>query len=55
MTGNFDEKISDSIFKFFLEQIRMNNQSLIYVTHNRRYAMQSNIKYKIYNQKLIQT
>jgi len=54
MTGNLDEKISDSIFDFFLEQIRINNQSLIYVTHNKRYAEQANIKYQIYNQKLMQ-
>ena len=54
MTGNLDEKISDSIFEFFLEQIRINNQSLIYVTHNKHYAMQANIKYKIINQNLMQ-
>jgi len=54
MTGNLDEKISDSIFNFFLEQIRINNQSLIYVTHNNRYAKQANMKYQILNQKLKQ-
>ena len=54
MTGNLDEKISDSIFNFFLEQIRINNQSLIYVTHNKHYAMQANTKYKIINQNLMQ-
>ena len=54
MTGNLDEKISNSIFEFFLEQIRINNQSLIYVTHNKHYAMQANIKYKIINQNLMQ-
>ena len=53
MTGNLDEKISDSIFNFFLEQIRINNQSLIYVTHNKHYAEQANIKYQIFNQKLM--
>ena len=53
MTGNLDEKISDSIFEFFLEQIRINNQSLIYVTHNKHYAMQANTKYQIINQNLI--
>ena len=54
MTGNLDEKISDSIFNFFLKQIRINNQSLIYVTHNNRYAKQANMKYQILNQKLKQ-
>ena len=54
MTGNLDEKISDSIFNFFLEQIRINNQSLIYVTHNNYYAKQANMKYQILNQKLKQ-
>ena len=54
MTGNLDEKISDSIFNFFLEQIRINKQSLIYVTHNNHYAKQANMKYQILNQKLKQ-
>ena len=54
MTGNLDEKISNSIFQFFLEQIRINNQSLIYVTHNNHYAKQANMKYQILNQKLKQ-
>ena len=54
MTGNLDEKISNSIFNFFLEQIRINNQSLIYVTHNNHYAKQANMKYQILNQKLKQ-
>ena len=54
MTGNLDEKISDSIFNFFLEQIRINNQSLIYVTHNNHFAKQANMKYQILNQKLKQ-
>jgi len=54
MTGNLDEKISDSIFNFFLKQIRINNQSLIYVTHNNHYAKQANMKYQILNQKLKQ-
>ena len=54
MTGNLDEKISDSIFDFFLKQIRINNQSLIYVTHNNHYAKQANMKYQILNQKLKQ-
>ena len=53
MTGNLDEKISDSIFDFFLEQVRINNQSLIYVTHNKHYAERANIKYQIFNQKLM--
>jgi len=53
MTGNLDAKISDSIFKFFLEQIRINKQSLIYVTHNKNYAMQANTKYQIINQNLM--
>ena len=53
MTGNLDEKISDSIFDFFLEQIRINNQSLIYATHNKHYAKKANIKYQIFNQKLM--
>ena len=53
MTGNLDDKTSNIIFDFFLDQIRINQQSLIYVTHNRNYAMKANKKYEIINEKLI--
>ena len=53
MTGNLDEKTANSIFDFFLETIKLNNQSLIYVTHNKNFADRANDLYKISNQKLI--
>ena len=53
MTGNLDEKTATSVFNFFLDKIKINNQSLIYVTHNKDYAMKANYKYKISNQQLL--
>ena len=53
MTGNLDEKTANSVFDFFIEKIKINNQSLIYVTHNKDYAMKANYKYKISNQQLL--
>jgi ABC-type lipoprotein export system ATPase subunit len=53
MTGNLDEKTAISIFDFFLETIKLNQQSLIYVTHNKNFAERANNLYKITNQKLI--
>ena len=54
MTGNLDEKTSDSIFEFFLETIKSNNQTLVYVTHNKKYAKRANNIFEISNQKIIQ-
>ena len=53
MTGNLDEKNADNVFNFFLEQIKLNKQSLVYVTHNQNYAKKANFKFKIINQQLI--
>ena len=53
MTGNLDEKTSDLVFEFFLEKIKSNNQTLIYVTHNKNYAKKANKIYEISNQKLL--
>ena len=46
MTGNLDEKTANSIFEF-------NKQSVIFVTHNKKYANRANDLYEISNQKLI--
>ena len=54
MTGNLDEKTANSVFDFLLEKIKINNQSLVYVTHNKDYAMKANYKYKISNQNLFE-
>jgi len=54
ITGNLDEKTSDSVFDFFLETIKLNKQSLIYVTHNNKYAKKADKVYEISNQNLIE-
>ena len=53
MTGNLDEKTSDSVFDFFLKQIKINNQTLVYVTHNKKYAIKAINQYEISNKQLI--
>ena len=53
MTGNLDEETADSIFDFFLKEIRNNKQSLIYVTHNQKYAKKADIRYEISKRNLI--
>jgi len=52
MTGNLDEETSDKIFNFFMKTIKKNNQSLIYVTHNIKYAKEANIRYKIFKKNI---
>ena len=34
ITGNLDENTADKVFEFFLSEIKSNNKTLIYVTHN---------------------
>ena len=53
MTGNLDEDTSDEIINFFLNFIKNNNISLIYVTHNQKYADMADNKYVFKNKKLI--
>ena len=53
MTGNLDEFTSDEIINFFLKFIETNNVSLLYVTHNQKYAGMANNKYEFKNKKLI--
>ena len=53
MTGNLDEDTSDDIINFFLKFIESNNISLLYVTHNQKYADMANNKYEFKNKKLI--
>ena len=53
MTGNLDEDTSDEIINFFLNFIKNNNISLLYVTHNQKYADMANNKYEFKNKKLI--
>ena len=53
MTGNLDEKTSDEIINFFLKFVTNHNISLMYVTHNQKYADMAEIKYEIKNKNLI--
>ena len=53
MTGNLDEDTSDEIINFFLNFIKNNNISFLYVTHNQKYADMANNKYEFKNKKLI--
>jgi len=53
MTGNLDELTADYVFDFFLETIKINKQSLIFVTHNKKYAQKAKYIYKIKNNKLL--
>jgi ABC-type lipoprotein export system ATPase subunit len=52
MTGNLDQKTSDLVFKFFLEKIKSNFKTLIYVTHNKEYAKKADKIYEIINHEL---
>ncbi|MDC0625589.1 ABC transporter ATP-binding protein [Alphaproteobacteria bacterium] len=53
MTGNLDEETSDEIINFFLKFIESNNISLLFVTHNQKYADMANNKYEFKDKKLI--
>ena len=53
MTGNLDEKTSDEIINFFLKFVAKHNISLIYVTHNKKYAKMAKIQYELRNKNLI--
>jgi len=53
MTGNLDEKTSDEIISFFLKFVSNHNISLLYVTHNQKYADLAKFKYELRNKNLI--
>ena len=55
MTGNLDEKNANSVFDFFLETVKFNKQTLIYVTHNNNYAQRADKIFEITNKKLLQS
>ena len=49
MNGNLDEESADNIFEFFINEIKRNNQTLIYATHNKKYSAKANIELKLTN------
>ena len=53
MTGNLDEKTADEIFSFFINFIKNNNISLIYVTHNLKYSVMADKQYELKNKTLL--
>ena len=53
MTGNLDEETSDTIFDFFLNEVRINKKSLIYVTHNEKNAKKADKRYVISKKNII--
>ena len=52
MTGNLDEKTADNIIIFFLKFIKKHSISLIYATHNNKYADMANDQYELTNKGL---
>ncbi len=53
MTGNLDESTSDEIIEFFLNFIKKNNLTLVYVTHNSKYAEMADFQYELKNKTLL--
>ncbi len=52
MTGNLDEETANNIFKFFLNYIKQNKKTLVYVTHNKTYSLFADEIYYFKNKKL---
>ena len=53
MTGNLDEDTANNIFNFFIEYIKQNNKTLVYVTHNKKFSLYADEVYNFYNKKLL--
>ena len=51
MTGNLDEETADNVFDFFINEIEKNKQTLIYATHNNKYADKAKIKLELTQKK----
>ena len=54
MTGNLDENTADEIFKFFLKETKNNKQTVIFATHNMKFANQANKKLELTKGKIIE-
>ena len=52
MTGNLDEKTADEIIIFFLKFIEKHNATLIFATHNSKYAKMANAQYELTSKNL---
>ncbi len=54
MTGNLDENTADEIFEFFLREINNNKQTVIFATHNIKFADQAHKKLELTQGKIIE-
>ena len=52
MTGNLDEDTANNIFNFFIKYIEKNKKTLVYVTHNKKYAFSADEIYDFRNKTL---
>ena len=53
MTGNLDENTADEIFSFFLKEIKNNKQTVIFATHNIKFADQAHKKLELTQGKIL--
>ena len=53
MTGNLDENTADEIFSFFLKEIKNNKQTVIFATHNMKFADQAHKKMELTQGKIL--
>ena len=53
MTGNLDENTADEIFDFFLNETNKNKQTVIFATHNMKFANQAHTKLELTKGKII--
>ena len=52
MTGNLDEDTANRIFNFFIEFIKQNKKTLVYVTHNKKFSLLADEIFFFNNKKL---
>tara|TARA_Y100001935_G_C16977814_1_gene347252 strand:+ start:120 stop:476 length:357 start_codon:yes stop_codon:yes gene_type:complete len=52
MTGNLDENTANKIFTFFIKYIEQNKKTLVYVTHNKKFAFFADEIYNFNNKKI---
>ena len=53
MTGNLDENTANEVFDFFLKEIKNNKQTVIFATHNLKFADQAHKKLELTRGKIL--
>ena len=53
MTGNLDENTANNIFSFFINYIKQNKKTLVYVTHNKKFSLFADEVYNFSNKNII--